>query len=115
MLEPAENVDALDRSGTDHTAAHRDRTFCASSAAHGQTVHGELDVDPLGGGDAIAAAGLDRVEDGLARQRFGQHAGETSVGAECRGAGMAGAGPALVSIRVRDDADLVALLDRVLE
>ena len=87
----------------------------APLGAHRQAVHGQLDVDALGGGDAVAAAGPDRLEHGLAGERIGQHAGEAPVGAERGGAGMAGARPALVAVGVRHDADLVAGLQRVLE
>src|SRR4029453_6212190 len=115
MLEPPEDVDPLDRPGPDGAAADLYRAIRAPGGPHRKPVHLELDVDPLGGRDAVAAARLDRVEHGFARQRFGEHAGETAICAERRGARMAGAWPALVAVGVGDDAALVALLDRVLQ
>src|SRR5215467_5079777 len=68
LLQPAEDVHTLDRPRPHGAAAHRDPTFGTPGGAHRQTIHGEIDVDSLRGGDAVAAAGLDRVEHGLARQ-----------------------------------------------
>ena len=53
------------------------------------------------------------LEDGVAVQPLGQEAGEPAVAAEERGAGIAGAGPALVPVRIADDADAVVLLERI--
>ena len=64
-------------------------------------------------GGGIVAAAAHALEDGVAVQPLGQEAGQPAVAAEERGAGIAGAGPALVAVRVGDDADAVVLLEGV--
>ena len=53
------------------------------------------------------------LEDGVAVEPLGQEAGEPAVAAEERGAGIAGARPSLVPVRVGDDADAIVLLERI--
>src|SRR5262249_28051377 len=113
MVETAEDIDPLDRSGPDDSTSDRNRAFGPRGGAHRQAVHRELHVNAPGGGDTVAAARLDRVEHCLTRQRVGEHARETTVGPERRGAGMAGARASLVAVRVGDYAALVAPLARL--
>ena len=69
-------------------------------------------VGAVAGGGIVAAA-AHAFEDRVAVEPLGQEAGEPAVAAEERGAGIAGAGPALVAVRVGDDADAIALLEGV--
>ena len=69
-------------------------------------------VGAVAGGGIVAAA-AHAFEDRVAVEPLGQEAGEPAVAAEERGAGIAGAGPALVAVGVGDDADAIALLEGV--
>ena len=64
-------------------------------------------------GGGVVAAPAHALEDGVAIEPLGQEAGQPAVAAEERGAGIAGAGPALVAVGVGDDADAVVLLEGV--
>src|SRR2546425_1194197 len=68
-----------------------------------------------GTGRAWARGKCDRVEYRIAGQRLGEHAREPAVGPERGRPRMARARTALVAVGVRDEADLVALLHRVIE
>src|SRR4029079_8666961 len=110
-LEAAEPVHALDRPRPRGAPGDAHRAPRASLRAHRQAVHPELDVDALGGGGAVAAPLAQRLEDGVARERLREHAGETAVRAERGRAGVARPRAALVAVGVGDEADLVALAE----
>src|SRR5256885_2372444 len=60
----------------------------------------------------VRARAMRREEAGGAAP-LGKEAGAPAVAAEERGAGVAGAGPALVPVRVGDDTDAVILLEGI--
>ena len=64
-------------------------------------------------GRAVVVARLHAAPDRVAAQRVEVEAAQAAVGAEDRGARMAGAGPALVVVGVADHADAVAELERI--
>ena len=64
-------------------------------------------------GRGVVAAPAHAFEDRVAVEPLGQEAGEPAVAAEERGAGIAGARPALVAVGIGDDADAVVLLEGV--
>src|SRR5262249_20072024 len=98
-VEVAEDVDTLEEPGTDDATEDADGSGGASFGPHRQTVDAQLDVDALRRGRRIAATLADRVEDGIARESLREHARESTVRSERRGAWMAGARTALVPVR----------------
>ena len=90
-LQAAEDVDALQRRGSHDATGDTDGPVGTPLGAHRQAVHRELDVDALRRRRGIASPLADRLEDGVARERLGEHAREPAVGTERGRTWMAGA------------------------